>query len=173
VEEEETVASPPLRFLDTQYGIRRDSEQLMIGDSPVFMNPDANLTIKGRVFRGTVGLWELLTRKNVNTQLVGKEELKTYNKILILTNAHLTRYQPGDNINIKRGKEFCEVIALLFAKPKGGVVESALRRKWKKYYCQLLARCTMTLPDRWHYRFSGSCSWRRREGSLLTSSKHG
>jgi len=49
----------------------------MIGDSPVFIDPDDNITIKGRVFRGTEGLWELLTRKNVNTQLVGKEGLKT------------------------------------------------------------------------------------------------
>jgi len=29
------------------------------------------------VFRGTEGLWELLTRKNVNTQIIGKEDLKT------------------------------------------------------------------------------------------------
>jgi len=47
----------------------------MIGDSPGFIDPDANLTIKGTVFRGSEGLWELLTRKNVNTQLVGKEDI--------------------------------------------------------------------------------------------------
>jgi len=40
-------------FLDTQYGIRRDGEQLMIGYSPVFIDSDANLTIKGTVFRDT------------------------------------------------------------------------------------------------------------------------
>jgi len=105
----------------------------MIGDSPVFLDPDDNVTIKGTVFRGTEGLWVLLTRKNVNTQLIGKEDLMTYKKILILTNAHLTRYQIGDNINITRGKKFREVIAPLFAKPKGRGVESALRRKWKKH----------------------------------------
>jgi len=49
----------------------------MIGDSPVFIVPDANLIIKGTAFKGTERLWELLTRKNVNTQLVGKEDLKT------------------------------------------------------------------------------------------------
>ena len=32
-EQEETIASPPRRFLDIQYGIRREGEQLMIGDS--------------------------------------------------------------------------------------------------------------------------------------------
>jgi len=49
----------------------------MIGDSQVFMDPDANLTIKGTVFRGSEGLWELLTRKNENRQVMGKEDLKT------------------------------------------------------------------------------------------------
>jgi len=49
----------------------------MFGYSPVFIDPDGNITIKGTVFRGTVGLWELLTRKNLNTQLVAKEDLKT------------------------------------------------------------------------------------------------
>ena len=49
----------------------------MIGDSPVFIDPDANLTIKGTVFRGTEELGELLTHKNGNTQLIGKEDLKT------------------------------------------------------------------------------------------------
>jgi len=105
----------------------------MIGDSPAFIDPDDNITIKGTVFRGTEGLWELLTRKNVNMQLTGKEDLKTYKKILILTNAHLTRYQPGDNINITRGKKFRNVIAPLFAKPNGRGVESSLRRRWQKY----------------------------------------
>jgi len=69
----------------------------------------------------------------MNTQLVGNEDLKTYKKILVVTNAHLTRYQPGDNINITRGKKFRDVIAPLFTKSKGRGVESALLRNWKKY----------------------------------------
>jgi len=58
-----TVASPPRssstrQFLDTQYGIRRDGEQLMIDNTPVFIDPE-NITIKGTAFRGTEGLWEI------------------------------------------------------------------------------------------------------------------
>jgi len=52
-QKEEENASPPRRFLDTKYGIREDGEQLMIGDYPVFVDPDDNITIKGTVFRGT------------------------------------------------------------------------------------------------------------------------
>jgi len=47
-EEEETVAIPPRRFLVTQYSIREDGEQLMIGDFPVFIDADDNITIKGQ-----------------------------------------------------------------------------------------------------------------------------
>ena len=42
------------------------------------IDPDDSVTNKGRVFRGTEGLWELLTRKNVNTQLVRKDDLKAF-----------------------------------------------------------------------------------------------
>jgi len=98
-EEEEnvgTVACAPRsssrRFLDTQYGIPKDGEHLMM------MIPWC--------FRGTEGLWEYLTRKNVYTQIIGKEDLKTYKKILILTNAHLNRYQHGDNINKREERNF-------------------------------------------------------------------
>jgi len=39
-----------------------------------------------------------------------------------MTNAHLNRYQPGDNINLTPGEKFCNVTAPLFAKPKGRVL---------------------------------------------------
>ena len=48
----------------------------------MFINPDANLTIKVTLFRYTEWLCELLTRKNMNTQLVGKEDMKTYKKYI-------------------------------------------------------------------------------------------
>ena len=41
----------------------------MIGDSPVYIDFDDNVTIKGTVFRGTEGLWEIQTLKNVNRYL--------------------------------------------------------------------------------------------------------
>ena len=50
----------------------------MIGYSSVFKDLDDNITIKGKEFRVTEWLWELLTRKNVNKQLIGKKDLKTY-----------------------------------------------------------------------------------------------
>jgi len=101
------------RFLDTQYSVRREGDMFMIGDSPVLVDTSGDIPIKDRVFKGSKGLWELLTRKNVNTETVTKDDLKSYKKILTMTNAHMTQYQPEGNINITRGKKFREIIAPL------------------------------------------------------------
>ena len=105
----------------------------MIGYSPVLDDPSGDIAIKDRVFKGSKGLWELLTRKNVNTEVITKDELKSYKKIQTMTNAHLTQYQPHGKINITRGKKFRHIIAPLFAKLKEREVESSLGRKWTKY----------------------------------------
>jgi len=68
------------RFIDTQYGVRKDGDMFMIGDSPIVVDTDGDITINERVFKGLKGLWELLTRKKVNTEFNTKENLKTYKK---------------------------------------------------------------------------------------------
>jgi len=66
------------RFHHTQYGIRKDGKQLMIGDSPVFKDTDDNFRIKETAFTGTEGLLELLNSKKVNTEVIGKADLRMY-----------------------------------------------------------------------------------------------
>jgi len=107
------VASPYLmtyvykrRFLDTQYGVRKEGNTFMIGYSPVLVDTSGDITIKDRLFRGTKGLCDLLKRKNLNSEAVTKDDLKSYKKILSMTNAHLTQYQPDGNINITGWKKF-------------------------------------------------------------------
>jgi len=97
----------------------------MIGDSPVLVDTTGDITIKDRVFKGSNGLWVLLTRKNVSTEVITKDDLKSYKKVLTMSNSHLTQYQRDGNINIKLGKKVREIIAPLFAKTKGRGVESS------------------------------------------------
>jgi len=54
------------RSLDTVYGMRRDADGWMIGDSRVGVDIDGNIHIKNVEFPATQGLWELLTRKRVD-----------------------------------------------------------------------------------------------------------
>jgi len=52
--------------LDTQYGLRKVGDSFMICDFAILVDTDSDITIKVQEFRGTKGLWELLTRKNIN-----------------------------------------------------------------------------------------------------------
>ena len=113
--------------------MRKDGDIFKIGDSAVLVDQDCNFTVKEKEFRGSEGLWELLTYKRVNKEHVTSDGLRTYKKILLMTNAHLEGYQPGGVINVTGGKKFREIIARVFAKHKAQRVESGLRRAWKKY----------------------------------------
>jgi len=75
------------RFLDTQYGVSKDGDIFLIGDSPIVVDTGGDITVKDRVFKGSKSLWELLTRKKVNTEFITKEDLESYKKILTMTSA--------------------------------------------------------------------------------------
>jgi len=65
------------RFLDKQYGIRRDDDVwFMIGVSVLTVGYTSDISINGRHFERTRGLWELLTRKNVTRGFVTAVDLK-------------------------------------------------------------------------------------------------
>jgi hypothetical protein len=83
------------RFLDKQYGLRKERCNFKIGVSLVTVDVDSDVHIKGQIFKGTEGLWELLTRK--------KQDLKAYKAILEMTHGHLERYEPAGDIKISRG----------------------------------------------------------------------
>ena len=55
--------SPNTRLLDTQYGIRKDGDNLEIGNSTVTVDDYSNITIRGKRYYGTADLWKLLKRK--------------------------------------------------------------------------------------------------------------
>ena len=98
------------RHLDTRYGMRKDGDSFKMGDSTVLVDTDSDITISGKEFRGTTGLWELLRRKTVDRGKITTDDLKKCKKILELTNVHLTYYRPGADIQITRGSKYRDVI---------------------------------------------------------------
>jgi len=68
------------QFLVTQYGMRKDGDTFMIGDSPVLVDQDGDITIKDNEFRVSERLRELLTRKYVNKEHVASEDKRKYKK---------------------------------------------------------------------------------------------
>jgi len=121
------------RGLDTEYGIRREDGVFMIGDSQVSVDRDGNIHIKDVEFPATKGLWELLTRKKVDTNSVTRDDLKQYKTILEMTNAHLKGYNPNANIHTSKGNKFRDVNSKLFSTTRHSSTEAALRRKWVRY----------------------------------------
>jgi len=105
----------------------------MIGDSRVGVDRDGNIHIKNVEFPATKGLWELLTRKNVNKKSITTDDLKQYKTILELTNAHLEGFRPDGNIRTSRGHKFRDVISRLFPGTRRSGTEAALRREWITY----------------------------------------
>ena len=141
VQDTYAVSSPYLdsvRFLDEQYGIRRVGSTLMIGDAPITVHAKGDLTIGGTRYKGTRGLWELLTRKNVNNDVITKSDLNTYKRILVRTNAHLAGYEPGGDIQVSRGIKYAKVISKLFPpraplRARRAARRSALRQFWTTF----------------------------------------
>jgi len=119
--------------LDTGYGTRKDGDSFKIDDSTVLVDTYSDITIRGKELRGTTGLWVLLTRKFVDRRKITTDDLKKYKKILEPTNAQLTVYRPGADIQITRGSKYRDVIAPLFAHIRRRSIETALRRQWAKY----------------------------------------
>ena len=58
----------------------------MIGDSPLIVDSYSEITIKGKRFRGTLGLWELLTRRKKQRDIFTTDDFRGYKKIMLLTN---------------------------------------------------------------------------------------
>lgn len=134
------VASPYLSpyvhksgFLDAEYGLRKVGDKFFIGNSDVTVDANSDLYIKDKHFRGTRGLWELLTRKNVQKKLVSANDLKQYKSILNLTSAHLEGYEPSAPIHISKGIKFRTIVAKLFPQTKRRGIEASLRQQWEKY----------------------------------------
>ncbi|VEN60043.1 unnamed protein product [Callosobruchus maculatus] len=70
---------------DHKYGIRldKDIEKFMIGDSQLQF-VDADVYVKGKRYKGTHGLYELLFKKRPNGNIFNAEDLKNYRQIIII-----------------------------------------------------------------------------------------
>jgi hypothetical protein len=134
------VASPYLSpfvhkrgVLDIEYGLRKEGDKFFIAISDVTVDTNSDLYIKDKHYRGTPGLWELLTRESVNKKLESENDMKLYKSILNLTSVHLEGYEPQARIHVSCGIKFRTVIAKLFPQTIRRGIEASLPREWKKY----------------------------------------
>jgi hypothetical protein len=114
-------------MMNVDYGLRKVGDKFYIGNSIVTIDSGSDLYIKDKRFKGTGGLWELLTRKTVDNRLITKEALMQYKNILELTSAHLEGYDPAGATRISRRNKYRNVIAKLFPHTR------VSRQQWLNY----------------------------------------
>ena len=119
--------------VDRDFGMRRDPDDAFrIGNSNVEIDQDSNVIVKSISYKGTRGLFELLTRKKVDRSFITDSDMKAYRLILEATHGHLENNDPSGIIKTTRGAKYKDIISKLF--PTGRVTgrgsESSLKQKW-------------------------------------------
>jgi len=119
--------------VDKDFGMPRDVDgTFRIGDLDVVIYQDSNVIVHGKSYKGTRGLFELLTRKKVNQSFISGKDLKACKEILEAMHGHLKNHDPSGVIKTTRGPKFKDIISKLF--PGGGVTrrgtESSSRQMW-------------------------------------------
>ena len=90
------------------------------------------ISLRGARFKGTRGLFELLIRKNVNSDVITKSNLNAYKSILVWTNAYLVGYETGGDIQVSLRVKYAKVISKLFPSARRPR-RSALRQYWASF----------------------------------------
>jgi len=96
--------------------MRRDADgSFRIGNAEVVIDQDSNIFIKGKSYRGSRGLFQLLTRKKVDQSFITRRDLQSYKEILEATHGHLENNDPVEVMKTTRGAKFKDVISKLFS----------------------------------------------------------
>lgn len=101
------------RIIDRVYGVRYQAGKWSIGDSNVKIDDEDNIHVKGKVYTGTPGLYELLFMKL--PKKYNKDDMRNYKSILVATNGHKQKYKQDARINSNSGVKYRLVISKLFA----------------------------------------------------------
>lgn len=119
---------------DTTYGLRKDDDDpnnFKIGNENAEIASD-DIIIAGAVYKGTEGLWELLTLKKPVTYT--QDDLNTYKDILIKTDAHKKSYNPDAQISSNSGSKYTKIIGPLFKDKTGEGLREVTNNKVDHIY---------------------------------------
>ena len=96
--------------VDKTFGLYDKDGVFYIGDSPVEIVDD-DITVKGKEYEGTPGLWELLIMKSPNNTIYTTEDLANYAKILHDTSAMKHNHNPlSMKPKSSKGQKYKEII---------------------------------------------------------------
>ena len=109
--------------MDKSFGVKLKEGEFFIGREQIMINNN-DIIIGDKLFRGTTGLWELITKLEPDGTLYNDEDYKNYRQILIDTNAIGSDSNPNKP-KASRGEKYRKIIKPLWK-------EIVFRRRGKK-----------------------------------------
>src|SRR5688572_2777529 len=109
---------------DTTFGIRSEDRIFYIGDKPITIQGD-NITVAGKTYDGTLGLWELLTMAKPTKSIYEDDDLKDYGEILRATNAMRHENNPNKPKS-SRSEKWLKIIKPIWKASKGKIGEGVV-----------------------------------------------
>lgn len=101
--------------LDISYGVRNlANDRLMIGDSAINFE-STSIQIGGVSYGKTIGLIELLFKKQPDASRISADDMKNYRDIIIATNAHKKYYKASGAIRVNNTFKFTNYIAKILS----------------------------------------------------------
>lgn len=133
--------------LDKVYGIRSDGQRWLLGDSPIDVSND-KIIVKGKMYQGTPGLYELLFLKQPNENIYTADDLEIYKEMVLATNAHRQRYASGRQINSNKGTKYNTIIKALVQRKSGtGVNLNSVRYEYWDDPNELVGRLRLLIAS--------------------------
>ena len=106
-----------------------DSGDFLIGNTKVEISND-DISIGDSIYRGTDGLWSLLTLKEPDFELVTADDMANYKEILEKSSAHKQGYKADAKIASSSGRKYMNVIKPLFSSKSGeGLLQQQQQHK--------------------------------------------
>jgi len=96
--------------------MRRDVDgAFRIGNSASQIDRNSNKIVQGVPYKGTKGLFELLTHKKVDRSFITDRDMNSYRAILEATHGHLENNVPSGVIKTTCGAKYKDIISKLFS----------------------------------------------------------
>ena len=144
-EEDESVGEIARSYLNKQYrditfGIRKKKGHHYIGNQHVIIKDDDIIIAKdGDRFRGTNGLWELITSRDPVD--FDKDDKDEYERLMVKTNALHREYNPSNpRPRGSMGKKWKNILGPIWYKKQGFSEEDAFRMTKDKNYRKRLIK---------------------------------
>jgi hypothetical protein len=77
--------------IDTVYGFRKvNIGTFMVVESPLSVEENSDVNVRGVTYEGSDGLWEFLTKTNIDRSLVTPHDIRSYKRVLHSMSGHLS-----------------------------------------------------------------------------------